>query len=124
MLAQKNIISQYELQTAENTLAQQKANLAQAEAQLINAEKNLSYTQVSSPADGVIGKIPYRVGSLVSPSMATPLTTVSDNSKMFVYFSMNEKDLLKLTRQSNGATQCRQWNYNWLTAQSIPKKAR
>ena len=42
MLAQKNIISQYELQTAENTLAQQKANLAQAEAQLINAEKNLS----------------------------------------------------------------------------------
>ena len=33
MLAQKNIISQYELQTAENTLAQQKANLAQAEAQ-------------------------------------------------------------------------------------------
>ncbi|MFR5660532.1 MAG: efflux RND transporter periplasmic adaptor subunit, partial [Butyricimonas faecihominis] len=66
---------------------------------------NLSYTQVSSPADGVIGKIPYRVGSLVSPSMTTPLTTVSDNSKMFVYFSMNEKDLLKLTRQSNGATQ-------------------
>ena len=84
MLAQKNIISQYELQTAENTLAQQKANLAQAEAQLINAEKNLSYTQVSSPVDGVIGKIPYRVGSLVSPSMTTPLTTVSDNSKMFV----------------------------------------
>ena len=105
MLAQKNIISQYELQTAENTLAQQKANLAQAEAQLINAEKNLSYTQVSIPVDGVIGKIPYRVGSLVSPSMITPLTTVSDNSKMFVYFSMNEKDLLKLTRQSNGATQ-------------------
>jgi len=105
MLAQKNIISQYELQTAENTLAQQKANLAQAEAQLIKAEKKLSYTQVASPADGVIGKIPYRVGSLVSPSMTTPLTTVSDNSKMFVYFSMNEKDLLKLTRQSNGATQ-------------------
>ena len=72
---------------------------------VIDPEKNLSYTQVSSPADGVIGKIPYRVGSLVSPSMTTPLTTVSDNSKMFVYFSMNEKDLLKLTRQSNGATQ-------------------
>lgn len=105
MLAQKNIISQYELQMAKNTLAQQKANLAQAQAELINAEKNLSYTQVTSPADGVIGKVPFRVGSLVSPSMTTPLTTVSDNSKMFVYFSMNEKDLLKLTRQSNGATQ-------------------
>lgn len=105
VLAQKNIISQYDLQTAENTLASQQANLAQAEAQLINAEKNLSYTRVTSPSNGVVGKIPFRVGSLVSPSSATPLTTVSDNSSMFVYFSLNEKEILKLTRQTKGATQ-------------------
>lgn len=104
-LAEKNIISQYELQMAKNTLASQEAALAQTEAQLINAEKNLSYTSVTSPSNGVVGKIPFRVGSLVSPSAATPLTTVSDNSDMFVYFSMNEKDILKLTRESNGATQ-------------------
>lgn len=104
-LAEKNIISQYELQMAKNTLASQKAALAQAEAQLINAEKNLSYTNVTSPSNGVVGKIPFRVGSLVSPSSATPLTTVSDNSEMYIYFSMNEKDILKLTRESNGVTQ-------------------
>ncbi len=104
-LAEKNIISLYELQMANNTLASQKAALAQAEAQLINAEKNLSYTNVTSPSNGVVGKIPFRVGSLVSPSSATALTTVSDNSEMYVYFSMNEKDILKLTRESNGATQ-------------------
>lgn len=104
-LAEKNIISQYDLQMAKNTLASQKAALAQAEAQLINAEKNLSYTNVTSPSNGVVGKIPFRVGSLVSPSSATPLTTVSDNSEMYIYFSMNEKDILKLTRESNGATQ-------------------
>lgn len=103
-LAKKNIISEYDLQMAENTLASQQAALAQAQAQLINAEKNLSYTQVTSPSDGVVGTFPYRVGSLVSPSSATPLTTVSDISEMYVYFSMNEKQILNMIRQANGST--------------------
>lgn len=103
-LAQKNIISQYDLQMAENALASQQAVLAQAEAQLINAEKNLSYTNVVSPSDGVVGTFPYRVGSLVSPTSATPLTTVSDISEIYVYFSMNEKQMLTLIREGNGST--------------------
>lgn len=103
-LAKKNIISEYDLQMAENTLASQEAALAQAQAQLINAENNLSYTKVTSPSDGVVGTFPYRVGSLVSPSSATPLTTVSDISEMYVYFSMNEKQVLNMIRQANGST--------------------
>lgn len=98
-LNKKQIISDYDLQMAENQLLQSKANLAQAEAQLINAKNNLSYTNVTSPSDGVVGVVPFRVGSLVSPSSATPLTTVSDISQMFVYFSMTEKQLLNLTRE-------------------------
>ena len=98
-LNKKQIISDYDLQMAENQLAQSKANLAQAEAQLVNAKNNLSYTNVTSPSDGVVGVVPFRVGSLVSPSSATPLTTVSDISQMFVYFSMTEKQLLSLTRE-------------------------
>lgn len=103
-LAKKNIISEYDLQMAENTLASEKAALAQAQAQLINAEKNLSYTKVISPSDGVVGTFPYRAGSLVSPSSATPLTTVSDISEMYVYFSMNEKQMLEMIRQAKGST--------------------
>lgn len=102
-LAKKNIISSYDYQMAENTLASQKAALAQAEAQLVNAEKNLSYTNVVSPVDGVMGSIPFRVGALVSPSSATPLTTVSDISEMYVYFSMTEKELLNLIRQDGSS---------------------
>ena len=101
-VAKKNIISEYEMQMAENALASQEAALAQARAQLVNAEKNLSYTKVTSPSDGVVGTIPFRVGSLVGPSMAVPLTTVSDISRMYVYFSMNEKDILNLARQGSG----------------------
>lgn len=102
-LAKKNIISQYDLEMAENALASQKAVLAQAEAQLVDAEKNLSYTTVTSPSDGVVGVIPFRVGALVSPSMTTPLTTVSDISKMYVYFSMTEKQLLEMIRQGGSS---------------------
>ena len=47
----------------------------------------------------MIGTLPYRVGALVSASLPQPLTTVSDNSDMYVYFSMTENQLLALTRQ-------------------------
>ena len=95
----KNVVSQYDLLTAENTLLTAKAQLAQAEAQRVNAANNLSYTVVKAPASGVVGTLPYRVGALVSASIPQPLTTVSDNSDVYVYFSMTENQLLNLTRQ-------------------------
>lgn len=95
----KNVVSQFDLLTAENTLLTAKAQLAQAEAQRVNAANNLSYTVVKAPANGVVGTLPYRVGALVSASIPQPLTTVSDNSDMYVYFSMTENQLLNLTRQ-------------------------
>lgn len=97
-LFRKKVISDYELTTAENNLLSVQAQLAQAEAQRVNAANNLSYTVVKSPVNGVVGTLPYRVGALVSPSIPQPLTTVSDNSDMYVYFSMTETQLLNLTR--------------------------
>ena len=98
-LNKKGIVSDYQLSTSENQLAQAKASLAQAEASLTNAKRNLEYTEVTSPSDGIIGQVPYRIGSLVSASMATPLTTVADNSSMFAYFSMAERQLLTLIKE-------------------------
>lgn len=97
-LYNREVISEYELRMAENQLLAAEAQLLQAEAQRINASNSLSYTEVKAPANGVVGTIPLRQGALVGPTMATPLTTVSDNSEMYVYFSMNETQLLKLTR--------------------------
>ena len=98
-LFSRNVVSQFDLSTAENQLLTAKAQLAQAEAQRVNAANNLSYTVVKAPANGVVSTLPYRIGALVSPSMPQPLTTVSDNSEMYVYFSMTENQLLNLTRQ-------------------------
>ena len=98
LFAQK-VVSNFTLTTAKNNYLTAQATLAQAEAQEVNARNNLSYTVVKSPSNGVVGTLPYRVGALVSPSIPQPLTTVSDNSTMYVYFSMTENQLLSLVRQ-------------------------
>lgn len=98
-LYKKDVVSEYDMLTAKNQLLTAKAVLAQAQAQLVNAQNNMDYTQVLSPADGVVGTIPFREGALVSPSIQKPLTTVSDNSQMYVYYSLSEKKLLELTAE-------------------------
>ena len=95
----QKVVSQYNLKTAENNYLTAKAQLSQAQAEELSARNNLSYTEVKSPSDGVVGALPFRVGALVSPGIQQPLTTVSDNSDMYVYFSMTENQLLNLTRE-------------------------
>ena len=97
-----NIISDYELKTAVNSLKNAEAVLAQAKAQEINARNDLSFTEIKSPSDGRIGMIPYRIGALVNSGISTPLTTVSDNEEMYVYFSVPEKHIIALS-QKNGS---------------------
>jgi len=97
-LVDKEIISEYRLQSAKNNLESQKAALAQSRARLKNAQVNLGYTNVKSPADGIIWNIPYRVGSLVSSSSTQPLTRVSDVTEMYAYFSMSEGELLSMVQ--------------------------
>lgn len=95
----KGIVSEFELIFAENALKTAKAQLALAQSQEESAKTNLAYTVVKSPSNGVVGKIPYRKGALVSPSQQENLTIVSDNSEMYVYFSMTENQILDLISQ-------------------------
>ncbi len=101
-LFDKQIISKYDYDVAVNQLTALRAQLTQAQAALTDAQNNLSYCTVTSPSNGVVGSIPFRVGSLVSGSSVEPLTTVSNISSVYVYFSMNEQQLLALTKESGG----------------------
>ena len=98
-LNKKNIISDYDLAMEENNYASAVAQLASAEASLVSAEQNLSFTRVASPSNGIVSDIPYRLGALVSPSITTPMTVVSDISEMYVYASLTEKELLGLIKR-------------------------
>lgn len=101
-LVQQNIISDVQLKTAESNLNAVKAQLIAAEADYMNAKENLDYTIIKSPVAGIVGSIPYKIGSLVGRSEAEPLTTVSNISNVYAYFTMNEKQLLQFNRQLNG----------------------
>ncbi len=103
-LVEKDIISHYELESAQLTLQARKAALKQAKANLANSRTNLGYTTVTSPVNGVVGTIPYKLGSLVNSNTAQPLTTVSNIGNIFAYFSLNEKQLLDFARHYEGRT--------------------
>ncbi|MGM9699397.1 MAG: efflux RND transporter periplasmic adaptor subunit [Prevotella sp.] len=98
-LHQGRVVGDYELKTARNAVASSKAALQQAKAKVLAAAQDLLHSEVKSPADGVAGMIPYRVGSLVSSSIAEPLVTISNASRMFAYFSMTEKQVTELIAQ-------------------------
>jgi membrane fusion protein (multidrug efflux system) len=102
-LVEKDIISKYELESAEYNYQAALARLAQAGAALANARTNLGYTSVRSPVNGVVGSIPFRLGSLVSGSNAEPLTTVSSIGNVYAYFAFNEKMLLEFNKDTKGS---------------------
>ena len=96
-LVEKEIVSKNQLATAE-------AKLSQAKASYQSIAANIGYATVKSPVDGYVGEIRIRKGNLVSPNDPTPLTTVADISKVYAYFSMNEKDYLNFLQTAKGET--------------------
>jgi membrane fusion protein (multidrug efflux system) len=97
-LFENKVIGDFELQSATNAYESAKASLAQAQAGLAAAKETLSFCYVKSPAAGVVGTLPYKVGALVNT--ASVLTTVSNNSSMEVYFSVTEKDALEMSKNA------------------------
>lgn len=95
-LAEKGIISEVRIKTYENSVASAKATLDQAKA-------NIGFATVTSPVAGIVGAIPFRLGSLVNSSSV--LTTVANTDQIIAYFSLNEKDLLSFMRIWEGNSQ-------------------
>jgi len=103
-IVEQDIVSPYELKSAEYTLEAKQAVLAQAKAELSNAKTNLGYTTIYSPSDGVIGVLPYKIGSLITSTTTNPLTTVSNIEKIYAYFSINERQALDFFLAAKGGT--------------------
>lgn len=103
-LVENDIVSKYQLKSAQYTLESKEASLAQAEATLANAKTNLGYTLLRSPQNGPIGSIPYKIGALVSSTTTQPLTTLSNTGNVYAYFSVNEKQLLSIYSKIEGNT--------------------
>lgn len=102
-LAKKGIVGEVQLTTAKDSYNKALASLQQAEAAYKNAVATYSWTDVKSPVDGLVGSIPFRVGSLVN-SMNV-LTTVANVDEVYAYFSLNEKAFVSLINRLEGKTQ-------------------
>jgi membrane fusion protein (multidrug efflux system) len=102
-LVEKDIVSKYELESAQYTLQSKIAALDQANAALKNAETNLGYTTLRSPITGVMGSVPYKIGDLISGS-STPLTSLARIDQVYAYFALSEKQLLNFSNRVAGTT--------------------
>lgn len=100
-LYKENVVSEFDMLSAQNQYKEAEATVAQAKAQETIAKNNLSYTEVKSPVNGISGMIPYKVGTLVNSSISEPLVTVSDDSFVYAYFSMSESSVLDFQMEHN-----------------------
>ncbi|PWT95600.1 MAG: efflux transporter periplasmic adaptor subunit [Bacteroidetes bacterium] len=101
-LVQNKVVSDVQLKSANAAYDAAKANVAQAQAAVETAKINLGFTNITAPADGFIGKIPLKTGSLVGRSTVDALTVLSETREMHVYFSMSENDFLHFKDQVTG----------------------
>jgi RND family efflux transporter MFP subunit len=106
VLVNKNIVSKTEYELASAKLKATKAKLDEAYSIQNNAETKLSYTIIKAPFDGIIDRIPLKIGSLIDPGAL--LTTISDINQVYAYFHVSENEYLqykksvnKITHQSN-----------------------
>lgn len=101
-LVENKVISDMQLKSAEAAKLAAQASVSQAEAMLESARINLDYTVIRAPADGYIGRIPFKTGSLVNPSNPEALTVLSEIKNVFVYFSMSESEFIRFKEESPG----------------------
>lgn len=93
-LADNNIVSP-------NELALSKAKLNKAKAELALAQTHLDLTEIKAPFDGIMDRFHTRLGSLIDEGEL--LTTLSDNSKMWVYFNVPEAEYLNYIQKAKSS---------------------
>ncbi|SEW44582.1 efflux RND transporter periplasmic adaptor subunit [Chitinophaga arvensicola] len=103
-LVDNKVVADMQLKTAMASLQTAKANVEQARAAVAASQINVGFTLVKAPVSGYIGRIPKRVGNLVGKTDATPLTTLSDISEVYAYFSMSENDFMNFSKGASGNT--------------------
>lgn len=97
-LVENDVISEVRLRSVKSDYDVAKASLDQATAAVRSAQINRGFTIIAAPVSGYIGRIPKRIGNLVSKGDKEPLTVLSDVQEVYVYFSMNESDFLYFSK--------------------------
>jgi membrane fusion protein (multidrug efflux system) len=97
-LVEGKVYTEIQLKTAQANLDAASAQVAQAKAALGSSQLNANFSLIKAPVSGYISRIPNRIGNLVTPTDAQPLTSLSEIDNVFVYFSLSEADYLTYTK--------------------------
>ncbi|ULT29083.1 efflux RND transporter periplasmic adaptor subunit [Sphingobacterium sp. E70] len=100
-LVEGKVYTDLQLKTAEANYAAAKAQVAQAQAALGSSQINARFTLINAPVSGYIGRIPNRIGNLITAADAMPLTTLSEINTVNVYFSLSEADFISFMKDHN-----------------------
>lgn len=102
-LVKEKVVSELQLKSAEANYAAAKAQVSQAKSSLSSAQINAAFGLIKAPISGYIGRIPNRIGNLITPGDAVPLTSLADINNVFVYFSMSEADFMAYMKDGASA---------------------
>ena len=103
-LVKNNVVSPFQLKSAQAAYDATTAYVLQAKAQVANAKINQGYSLISAPVDGFIGRIHIKIGSLVGGSGFDPLTSISEVKAVRAYFSISETAFLRFKEEYPGKT--------------------
>ena len=101
-LVQNQVISEVQLKSAVAAREASEANVLQAASMVGSAKINLDYTLITAPANGYIGRIPFKTGSLVTTVNPEALTVLSEIKNVLVYFSLSENDFIQFKNEFSG----------------------
>lgn len=103
-LVENEVISTVRLRKAESDYEVAKASLTQATAAVASARINLDFATITAPVSGYIGRIPKRIGNLVSGRDSEPITVLTDVDEVYVYFSLSESDFYYFVNHRDNST--------------------
>ncbi len=121
-LVAKNVVSQSELDVANAKYDALAAKIQAARSAESSAAINLAYTNIKAPFDGVIDRIPYKMGSLINEG--TLLTTVSDIKAVNVYFNVSEKEYLEYVKSNQDGSEHGQVDLYLADGSKFPSKGK
>jgi len=103
-LLENDVMAPVKLEKEKSNYEVAKANLKQDSASVAEARIQLDYTNIKAPVSGYIGRIPKKIGNVVSPGDDNPITTLSDVDEVYVYFSMSEANFYNVLKKQNNST--------------------
>ncbi|MCC2598302.1 efflux RND transporter periplasmic adaptor subunit [Sphingobacterium sp. FBM7-1] len=101
-LVSSKVVTDIQIQEAQATYDGAQGAVAQAESAIESARINVNFSTIKAPVSGYIGRLNYRLGSLLSPTNVESITVLSDIQEVYVYFSMSENDFVDFQQRYDG----------------------